>query len=304
MASQIGEGFVVTPVIKKFELFQPGKTYRGEFIVRNNTNKKLEIQFEYFDVDQQNGIPVLLEKGPIEFSIRKWLKLCCRTITLEPNSEKKVSYTIQVPSSVYPGGKYGVIIAKLINNKKEFNALALNQGIGHVIIGGVGIDAKRTSELLSFTVNKKINWCWPFKDTEFYLTLKNNGNIHEEISGYLYVYKKSPSDTVFLTHLNKDKTVILPNVKRTYAYVFKPKKILSFEDGRFVINPKGIVFGKYFALVRVKHFVNNKYVTDERILSFWILPWYVIFIILVLLYVIYKKINGLRNKNKNKRKKV
>ncbi len=295
--TSIGTAIVITPAISDFDVFVPGKTYDGSFRIVNNTEDPLDIVLEYYDVTQENGIPSLLENGDPEYSIREWINLCCDKLTIQPRSTKVVKYTLRVPSKLPPGGKYGVIIAKIKGKTGNLAGLSLNEGLGHVIIGKAEKNSIRDSEIEYFTVDKKINIVWPFKDTNFVLKVVNHGNVHERISGYLYVYKHKPSETVDIQALNPAKSVILPNSYREYTYKLNPPKVFSRSNKGITFNTKGILFGKYYALVRVKHYSKNNLVTDEQYVSFWILPWYIILIILVILLYLYKILHGLRNKD-------
>ena len=287
-------GFILSPAIKEFKTFYPNKVYKGEFEITNNLNTPVKIEFELFDIDQDKiGAPLLTPNGNPNFSIKNWIKLCCDKVILKPGQKKIISYEIIVPKDELPGGKYGAIVAKVKNNAGLKN-VALSAGIGHIIIGKSYKTSFMDSKIVKFNVVNKYNFNWPFKSTKFVLKIRNLGNIHERITGALFIYKDSPTETIKVISVNPNKTLVLPKHEREYVYEYSSPPVIEVKNGTFKFNLNALSIGRYHALLRVKHYEKNKLITEERIVSFWLLPWWLIFIILALIIIIGKIIYGLR----------
>ena len=289
-----GYGLTVVPAIKDFNIFKPGETYNGSFTIKNETSKQISIDLELYDIDQDaKGLPIISENSPKTFSMKEWISLCCNEATLNPGEKKEIKYSINVPASEPPGGKYTVIIAKLKTEKSK-KGVGLSEGIGHIIIGASPKKAVRNSKIDYFKVLNKVNFKCPSNPTRFELKVDNLGNIHERISGTVFIYKNKPTNTVATFSANQAKQIVLPEKSRVFNYQWKAKKLIDFDNNKLSVNLDALSIGKYNALLRVKHYENNKMVTEEQIVSFWLLPWWIIFIILALLAIIVKIINGLR----------
>lgn len=299
MAKSVGFGISIVPAVYEYQVFKPGTVYSGEFTVANNTDSEITLRVEKFDVSQeQNGATSLKERGDPNFSLSPWISVCCKDFVLKPGEKRKVTYKIAVPVDPLPGGKYGAIVLVAAGQNTKNRGVSLREGIAHVIIGRVAGKTDLTSQIESISVIPKVNFRWPWQKTSFSLKVINNGNLHERIKGNIFIYRGVPTRTKAVISVNPSNTLVLPKSSRVYTYQLPSDPIISLNKQGLKLSWRGFYLGKYHALVRVKHHVNNRVVTFEKDVSFWILPWWIIFIILVLLVGFMLKLHhGVRNKS-------
>lgn len=307
-------GIVLSPAISRLDLL-PGKTITGELVVYNafEEGRTVTLSTKILDLFQQNGAPIIIPedkpmKGLSQYSMRSWISVSESRFTLKHGEKKTIKYFVKVPLNPLPGGKYSTVVFHLESseNPSDGSKVALNEDLGHVIIGKIPGTEVKESDIESFTVNKPYFFNWPNEDIQFNLVVKNNGNIDLLPSGDIFVHQGDITKSAANFPINDKEQVIFPETSREYVINW-PKKteLISFDKGGININLDYLRFGKYTATAKIGHDSGNVRVVTEKTVEFWILPWYIILCILlaaaVFVGIIVRKLTKWQ---KNKKKTV
>lgn len=297
----IGSGAIsIRPAIIRINSLNPGETYIEEIVV--STPFEAEAELQMFDITKsRDGAEVLLDPKQNKnylFGMSNWIQFESKKIHLH-KGENKISYKIVVPNNAAPGGHYASVHVKILSAVDEVgNVVGIEQAPGQLIIGRVPGELKQDTEVLAFTVTPKINIMWgsPFnkKDDVFTLSIKNNGNVDELIGGDIFIYSGNITDVKHHMSINPTGKLVLPETIRDFTYTWGANGGLIKKDNNAItINADYFRFGKYHALAKVSHYKDNNKVVDDLVVSFWIIPWYIIATIvligLILLWKIYGK---------------
>lgn len=176
----------ITIIPPKFETFaNPGDTITEKIRIKNESNFPVNysIVIEDFSSSGEEGYVVLEEEGTdSSYSLANWIEPSVKDITLQPNEERPISFTVYIPRDAEPGGHYASILFQ--SGSDETPGVAnVSQRIGSLILlrvsGNVTEDAQiETFETPTYSQEGPIN---------FTLRVKNNGNVHIRPKGTIII---------------------------------------------------------------------------------------------------------------------
>ena len=271
---------------------KPGESISTELRIRNNSpqSEKLKIGLMKFSAAGDDGKPQLAEKedGDDYFG---WVKFSQTELTAESNEWKTVKMTITLPETAAFGYYYAVTFTRA-NQENADGSLqsAVHGGSATLVLLEADVsNAKRELSLESFTVGKRT---YEFLPAKFSVKLHNNGNVHSAPTGNIFI--KKGDDQVGTINVNSTLGNILPNSNRIYAAEWSegfPTYKLKEENGKAIVkdgeqvyqlewdasNLRNLRFGKYTATLVMVYNDGTRDVPLEATLTFWVIPWRLIF---------------------------
>ena len=279
---------------------KPGESASTELRVRNSgsSTEKIKVGLMKFSAYGEEGKPELKEReeGDDYFD---WVKFSETEFTAEPNEWKTIKMKIDLPKNAAFGYYYAVTFTRASSeNAKGDLQQGIKGGIATLVLLEAEVpNAKRELSLESFTVGKRT---YEFLPAKFDIKLHNSGNVHSAPSGTIFINKGDKQ--VAAVPVNATLGNILPDSNRIYNAewsdgfpVYKPKeengKVVS-KDGKPVYQLdwdasklRNLRFGKYTATLVMAYDDGTRDVPLEATLTFWVIPWRIIFVgLLVLLF--------------------
>lgn len=252
----------------------PGQTIRTQISLRDVSSGKLLVrsQVNDFVAAGEDGTPKILleedEESP--YSLKSWIAPLPE-LTLEPRQIRNLPVVINVPANAAPGGYYGVVRFTATPPELEGTGVSLSTSLGSLILVRVNGAANQKLEIAEFLVadkNGKAGSLFQSAPLQFIERIRNTGNIHEQ-----------PAGQVTITDMF-GKKVAAVNVNLPPRNIL-PGSVRKFEQplDKAVIGNKQL-FGKYTAELKLTY-ANNQSVSSS--VSFWVIPYKLIAIILVAL---------------------
>lgn len=250
-----GAGITISPPKFEFEI-DPGGTVVGEIKIVNDEDSVLVLssKVEDFIAGGETGQPVFVDpsENDASISLGKWVKIQEPEISLEPNSKKKIQFTITVPENAEPGGHYGTIFFAPPSGDGQ---LSVVQRIGSLVLVRVRGDVKEEGALETFGA-------YTLSD-EIISGLKENGKTQED-----YDLKQGIDD-----HLSSAKFEELVE-KSFYETTPIDFRIRYRNTGNVHIKPSGKIeifntFGQKLEKIGLKDILNPQGVlTDQEIVDY------------------------------------
>jgi hypothetical protein len=271
-----------------------------------------------FEAYEDTGKPALMDPEPSDEFI-KWVTFSEPTFKIAPGEWKTIQATIAPPKEAAFGYYYAFVFARANENLTlEERANALSGGTAVLALLDVDVPgAKREVTLEKFAAKN----FYEFLPATFTVTLKNGGNVHGAPRGNIFIDKGDDKD-IALLEVNKEKGNILPSSKRTFEVTWDegfPKYVPKIVDGKEVKDADGntemelqwnwnelsnIRFGHYTAKLLMIYDDGTHDVPLEGEVSFWVIPWRIIGVALVVLIIVlfglHSVFKGLFRRNKNK----
>jgi hypothetical protein len=275
----------------------PGKAVSSEFKVKNNSSysEHLRVRLAKFEIGT-GGKPLLSAVGPND-TFTKWVEIPEAEFTVSPNQTKTVKFTINPPKEASLGYYYAFVIERMQEREGE--------GTGAIVAGSPALltllevkspNAKRELQLIDFKTDRM--W-YEYLPANFLITVKNSGNVHIVPKGNIFIDYNGKKDIAILA-ANESRGNILPQTEReftgSWADGFAVREAKT-ENGQVVKNDKGEAqytvkydfqkadkfrIGKYTANLLLVYDNGERDVPLEASISFWVIPWKIIGIGLVI----------------------
>lgn len=289
---EISNDFVLEPA-KNEVILEPGQASEEKISIINRMDKEVTFQIQVEDIvgsDNMFEQVKLLgeEKGP--YSLKDFIIPEISEFTLQSGEKITIPVMVDLPDDSDPRGYYGALI---VSSKGDVNDSSIGSGaegqtkivtrLGSIFlvrINGDLVEASYISDFKAVGPNKKFYSNHP---KGFEVAVKNEGNVH-------------------LVHYGEIK------IKNLFGKEVKGLPINAFfslpDATRYrEINwPESFAFGFYNAEVHLyQGFEGENDVLTDKI-SFFVLPWKLIILVLVLATALFALIRFLRNNFKIERK--
>jgi hypothetical protein len=280
--------FVVGP--GKLEInVKSGDKFVRELFITNRLGRKAEFKVEVEDIKgSQNPQETVLflgkEKGP--YSLKNFVHPQLKKFSLNHGERMILPVTVVIPNNHEPGGLYGsvVVTTSSVNSKSQSQAetaktkVKLISRIGALFFIKVAGQAREDGFLQDFRT-KFFNETGPINYT---LTFQNKGNVHLNAYGLIDI-KNICGKRV--GEIKIDPFFIMPNSLRNRSIQWNKKWL----------------FGRYTANLKLNRGYKN--IIDEKTISFWVIPWKLILLIILLLYLIIRFFRWVGNKFEIRKKR-
>lgn len=262
-------GLEISPVLVELN-GEPGKSYTIEIKVRNVTKSDLyfSTSIDDFGAKDETGMPsIVLSEGsePLTTSMKTWVD-DIPAFNLKSTRDKIIPATIRIPENAEPGGHYGVIRFSGHENADDQGNVGLVASAGTLVLVRVSGDVKEALELTSFeaTRDSKAGALFESGPITFISRFTNRGSVHVKPIGQIEI-KDGLGNSVEVLPINEAKGNVLPDSTRRFESTLN----------------KSWMFGKYSADISIAYGTTGQAIV--RTIDFWVIPWKVVFVILLLL---------------------
>ena len=281
----------VTPATLPVTL-KPNTVKKVTVGVRNlsNHSETLTPRLSGFKVDQRSQKITLDHKVPANMSA--WVTFSDSQLSLKAGESKNLEITYDTPSNV--GFSYTAAIT-LSRAGEDSAASGTNTSLrGTIAIFNlINIDRPGAKRELTIESLKSSQGTYEFLPGTFVLTVKNTGNVIDQPAGNVFI-QRSAGDAEPITTLaiNAEGSYILPGNTREITATWKdgfPSYVTKNGEKHLVWNWRNandLRFGRYIAKAVLVYNDGQRDVPVINSVSFWVLPWRIIIISLILIVVI------------------
>lgn len=273
------EALTLSPA--RFEIeTSAGNTVTGEIILLNEQSeaKTFYSSFENFEANGDTGTPNFV---PGKDGLASWMT-ADPSITLNPGEEKKLTFSISVPSDARPGGYFAALFWGTTPVESSTNNISVGARIGMLVLLRVSGDVEESGGI------KEI-------DTESGEVLFSSLPI---AITYLFTNggddRLNPTGTVVIRNVfgikvaeldaNPSDGNILPRSSRKYKVDWgKPKERDGFLNTA-IYQVKHFAVGPYKVTVDLAYGATGE-LSDKASKYIWFLPWQLILIVFILLLI-------------------
>lgn len=268
----------------KFEFSaDPGDVLTGYINMRNETDstETWYSSFETFTVRGEYGEPVFSGKRE---GAATWIKTDPSQVTLGPGERTTIPFTINVPKDADPGGHYVAIFLGTVPPEAGGTGVSVVSHMVILVILDVSGKVVVSGEVLNFQADKKV---FNYLPASFIFKLKNTGTVHLKPQGDITI-KNMFGKTTEILAVNQTGYNVLPNSEREFSVNWEPKDIIEKEGfwAGFLKERIDLKFGYYKALLNLEFGPEGKKETAQASLGFWILPWRILLLSILILAVI------------------
>lgn len=247
----------------------PGKVLQDIVKIKNvgGETQSYYPQVLDFKSDNKSGAPVFLEEGEENgtYSLTKWLSISKEKITIEPGNSEALNFNITVPADAEPGGHYAGILFSTKPIQSTGTGIGLTNKVGSLILVRVAGNAKEALKISEFSSDKQ---SYDDANVKFNLTLANTGSVHLQPKGVITI-KNTFGGQEAAVDVNQLSSNVLPGSSRSFEGLWKDS---------------GFRVGYYTATVVLNYGSPSQTISSS--VSFWILPWKILLIILAALILV------------------
>jgi hypothetical protein len=217
------------------------------------------------------------EESP--YSFKPWISTL-PALRLAPEEAKTAKITMRVPQDASPGGHYGVVRFTGAAPDIEDTGVALSASIGTLVLVNVSGDIVTKASIEEFFAaqNSQKKGFFERGPITFVERIKNEGSVHVKPTGTLRITSTFGKEVAVLS-INELGGNILPNSTRRFEQQLDKSRL----------------FGKYSVEANIQY--NGQ--TLSGTITFWVIPYKLIAIILgVLLVLIVALRKGIKRYNK------
>lgn len=274
---------------------KPGQTVQTELRMKNQGSQPetIKVGLMKFGATGENGQPNLFDLTSKD-TYSSWVSFSPSQFVAEPNVWKTVTMTINVPQDAELGYYMAVTFSRA-SQPGEKRATSYKGAVATLVLLDAGGNAQRDMELLSFKSTKGL---YEYLPATFEVKLRNKGNIYISPTGNIFIERGGK--VIDTLNFNEAGGSVLPDSNRVFKVkwengfpVFKDKIV----DGKPVPGKNGLAqelkwelknisqfrIGKYTAKLLVVYDNGTQDVPMESQLSFWVVPWKILLVLLVLI---------------------
>ncbi|HWB38848.1 MAG TPA: hypothetical protein VG604_01250 [Candidatus Saccharimonadales bacterium] len=305
-----GFNIVTSPLPIKIQT-APGKTVTTELRLNNQGNQpeRIKVGLMKFGATGETGQPDLFDLKPTD-TYASWVHFSPAEFTAQPNVWTSVKMTINIP----PGASLGYYLAVTFSRANQPGVKATTQLHGAVatlvLLDVHTANEKRDLQVASFSTDHGL---YEYLPANFNVKLHNGGNIYLTGSGNIFVQRGGK--TVDTLDFNSAGGSVLPNSNRVFKVAWnngfpyfkqrivngKPVNKYSLTWNFTKLNRFRI--GHYTAKLLVVYDNGKTDVPLESTLSFWVLPWKLMLVGLVVLaligYALFMLVRSIMGRGRN-----
>jgi hypothetical protein len=275
---------------------KPGTSTGADLRVRNVGNKTEKLQVRLLAVSEDDNGEVHLSNPSTSDEWVKWVSFDRQTFDAPSNQWQTIKMTINVPKTAAFGYYYAVEYLRATEVAPQpGKAVARGAVATFILLNADTIGAKREAQITSFSADRK---SYEFLPAAFKVKMRSTGNVHVAPHGNIFIAKGGKQ--VGVVDVNENRGNILPKGSRYFDTAwtdgFPVYQTKNGPDGQPILDKKGqpqkslkwdfshanrLRFGHYTAHLVMVYDNGVRDVPLEATVSFWIVPWRVIGILLV-----------------------
>lgn len=287
----------ISPV--RFEVSgDPGKSYNGEIHLYNEESetKTFYSSAQNFESRGESGAPYFLPDTKI--GLASWIKVE-DSITLEPNEEKLVPFSITIPNTTEAGGYFAAIFwGTSPLQSGEGGQVSIGGKVGTLVLLNVSGKTEEGGGILEFKANG--GSFFTSLPISFFYRFSNDGNKRIQPDGR-FIVKSMFGQMVFEADINPTHGNILPKSIRKFDLSWNPENIKDkkIQDSFWASMSnqwENFAMGYYTAEAHLTYGEDQK--TAESQFKFFVIPWQLLTVMLgiliisfIILFVTIKKYN-------------
>ncbi|MBU2578786.1 hypothetical protein KKA09_01570 [Patescibacteria group bacterium] len=268
--------FILAP--GKIELLvNPGDEYTKEISIANRIGRTMNFNIDIEDFkgsENPEETVVLLgkEKGP--YSLKDYIQPEMTNFTLNHGQRITLPVKISIPKDAEPRGLYGSVLITTnppepqgaVEKEKATGQMKMVSRLGCLVFIRVNGEAKENGVLKNFITDKKFYENASKKNpVSFQIFFENKGNVH----------------------LNPYGIIEIKNILGKKVGEIEMEPFFAMPDSlrkREVKWDKEFLFGRYTAFAGLNRGYQN--IIDQKSLSFWVIPWKLILVGLIILFLV------------------
>lgn len=278
---QFSRALTISPLLLELGGF-PGDNIKTSFRVFNETDKTGTYYLStanFKPKEEGDGEPVF-ESDTAEESLATWINYQKDPIVLKSQETRQIEFSINIPPYAPAGGHFAAIfLSDQPPQVSGTTGVGVSSKIGMLILLRVEGKIIEEGKLTEFKLkdNKKV---FNYLPVDFIFTFENSGNVHLKPTGFIEIRNLFGNLSASLPVEEKN---VLPLSSRTFKnqwlkklYNEPPKSFLE----KFNYQRENFALGRYIARLNLKFGKDGKVALGE--LSFWVLPWQLILVYLVI----------------------
>jgi hypothetical protein len=288
----------ISPPIISLSL-SPGETFSTSIRIKNEESLASHIQMnvEKFTADGLTGAPKILPPDPTDEFIR-WVSFSQNVFDINPGEWKTITATFKIPSIAAFGYYYSIEFVRASPNAQDVLTHAHFNGAiaANVLLEVANPNVKRELQIIDFKTDHSF---YEYAPVSFLVTVKNTGNVHLAPKGNIFISQGSKD--IATLDVNRDQGFVLPGTERQFiarlndafpAYVNKVSngKMVTGSDGKpqqelqwDIKKADKILIGPYDSRLLLVYDDGVRDIPLEGKTSYWVLPWKIILVGLVVL---------------------
>ncbi len=295
------EGFnVITSPLPIKIATTPGQTVETSLRIKSQNPKPegIKVGLMKFKGNGTTGQPDLLDITSKD-TFASWVTFTPSQFTAQPGVWNTVNMTIKVPQDASLG-YYLAVTFSLSNEPGAAKVTNLKGSAATLVLLDVKNDnEKRSLKLVDFSADHKL---YEYLPANFNVKVRNNGNIYIPPAGNIFITRGDK--TVDTIDFNAAGGSVLPDSVRVFKQpwnngfpLFKDRLV----NGKPVTDSNGKLkqdlkwnfaqankfrFGKYTAKLLIAYDDGKRDVPIESTLTFWVIPWKIILVLIVIVAVL------------------
>jgi hypothetical protein len=300
-ASAAPEGFnVITSPLPIKIATSPGKTIQTELRIKNQGTQAegIKVGLMKFGATGSSGTPDLYSLTPKD-TYASWVHFSPQQFTAQPDVWNSITMTINVPADAGLGYYMAVTYSPAAQPGVP-DTTSLKGAVATLVLLEVKTpNEKRTLQLVNFSATHEL---YEYLPANFTVKLHNSGNIYLSPAGNIFVERgQTAVDTL---DFNDAGGSVLPNSNRVFTVPWNdgfPHYTERLVNGKPVPDKHDVPkqnltwnftqiskfrIGKYTAKLLVVYNNGKTDVPLEAAVSFWVLPWKLLLVLLVVVGLI------------------
>lgn len=272
---------------------KPGETVTADLRVKNNGTQpeQLKVELLKFGASGDTGRPQLQEKEPTDMYFN-WVSFSETNFRAEPNVWKTIKMTIKAPKEAAFGYYFAVLFARANPDRPGAGQSGVEGGVASLVLLNVDAPgARREAKVAELVATQKV---YEFLPAKFSIKLRNSGNVHVSPAGSVFI--KRGNAQVAAINFNEERGNILPGTNRVFDMNWNdgfPSYKETTEGGKTTRSLEWdfskiqkLRFGKYTATLVAVYDDGERDVPIEAVVSFWVIPWRILGVLLLILLFI------------------
>lgn len=279
------------------ESIKPGQNTTVELHIRNRNTitEQLKIELKKFRVKNEKGEVQLSEESPTD--VAGWVKPQQPNFNIKSGELYTEKISVDTPNSAGFSYYFAIVVSRQNPIKQPSNKTTVEGKVAVLTLFAVDKPgAKRQFEIEQFSANHRV---YEYLPANLTLRVKNTGNTIVQPTGNIFIQRSSNSPKpITALDVNEKGSYILPGTTRDLSTswedgfpVFVAKKDAANTDAALHLEwswgkANHFRIGKYTARLVAIYNDGQRDVPIQAEVSFWVIPWKLILIILFILAVI------------------
>lgn len=205
---------LVSPASQSLGKLEPGKIYRGEFLVKNigTENFKYKVSVAPYYEDNEEGNPTYTTTNNYTY-LSEWITFDTDAGSLAPQEEKKVHYTVKVPAGTAGGAQNAAIMVESDESVDESKMVSASARIAMILFSQVNGETNACGKI----VDKSIPGLLLNPPIMASGRVENCGNIDLNVKYVMNIYPLFSDEEIYSNADNPKVLATLPETRRYTA---------------------------------------------------------------------------------------